>query len=241
MAGGATVHVDQLGKRFGARAALHGLNLSMRGSEFVSVVGKSGSGKSTLLRVLCGLEAPSEGSARIDTGTDAGDAVRVVFQEPRLLPWRSVLDNVRVGLHSESSRLRALEVLAQVGLADRASEFPGVLSGGEKQRVALARALFCEPKLMLFDEPFGALDALTRVTAQRLVERLWQERGFSALLVTHDVEEAVLLADRIVLLSPRPGRVVATLDVPPARPRHRADAAVVELRERALAALGAAS
>ena len=141
---------------------------------------------------LSGLEQPSMGSTRVvdATGADARSTVRVVFQEPRLLPWRSVLDNVCIGMRGKDPA-RARAVLSSVGLADRHGEYPGVLSGGQRQRVALARALVHEPCVLLLDEPFGALDALSRIEAQRLVESLWLERGFTAILVTHDVGEAV--------------------------------------------------
>jgi sulfonate transport system ATP-binding protein len=217
---GARVRLNAVGKRFEQRPVLHDLNLSVRSGEFVAVVGRSGSGKSTLLRLLCDLEQPSEGTVAItsDDGTDLRDAVRVVFQEPRLLPWRSVLDNVRLG----KARLdpeRPLEVLSKVGLADRAHEFPGVLSGGQRQRVALARALVHQPRMLLLDEPFGALDALTRIEAQQLVEELWLEAGFTAIMVTHDVPEAVLLSDRVLVVEN--GRIVQDVVINVPRPRAR--------------------
>ncbi|HWN69706.1 MAG TPA: ABC transporter ATP-binding protein, partial [Haliangium sp.] len=188
-----------------------------------------GSGKSTLLRILCGLERPDRGAACV-----AGGSVRVVFQEPRLLPWRSVLQNVLIGL-SSVDEARARAVLDQVGLGERLHEYPGVLSGGQRQRVALARALVHEPQVMLFDEPFGALDALTRVSAQRLVESLWRQRGFTALLVTHDVEEAVLLGDRVLVLEE--GRVVHSVRVDLPRPRTREMPDVGRLAGALLAAI----
>jgi sulfonate transport system ATP-binding protein len=217
---GCEVQVKRLSKQFGARLAVRELDLTLGRSEFVTIVGVSGSGKSTLLRLLCALETPTAG--QIDISDERGaraDQVRVVFQEPRLLPWRSVLDNVRVGLHDADSAQRAQDVLDKVGLRDRLHEYPGPLSGGQKQRVALARALFCDPALMLFDEPFGALDALTRMSAQRLVEDVWLERGFTALLVTHDVEEAVLLGDRVLVFDA--GRVTHEVRVDLPRPRAR--------------------
>jgi len=213
MGNGARVSLDRLEKRFGERAVLRGLDLDIEPGELVTIVGQSGSGKSTLLRILCGLEAPSSGSARVD-----GGPVRVVFQEPRLLPWRSVLQNVLIGL-TAAQEARARQVLDQVGLGDRLHEYPGVLSGGQRQRVALARALVHEPRVMLFDEPFGALDALTRVSAQGLFESLWSQHGFTALLVTHDVEEAVLLGDRVLVFED--GRIIDSLRVDLPRPRRR--------------------
>jgi sulfonate transport system ATP-binding protein len=195
----------------------------------VTIVGRSGSGKSTLLRILCGLEQPDRGSANV-----AGGTVRVVFQEPRLLPWRSVLQNVLIGL-SAADDARGRAVLDQVGLGDRLHEYPGVLSGGQRQRVALARALVHEPQVMLFDEPFGALDALTRVGAQRLVESLWRLHGFTALLVTHDVEEAVLLGDRVLVLEE--GRIAGSVRVDLPRPRTREMPEVGRLTGALLAAI----
>jgi sulfonate transport system ATP-binding protein len=220
---GASVVLERLAKSFGDRRVLDELSLSIPPGRFVAVVGRSGSGKSTLLRLLCGLEEPTHGSARVldGAGRDARDNVRVVFQEPRLLPWRTVLANVGIGRRGQGDA-RARQVLHSVGLGDRLNDYPGVLSGGQKQRVALARALIHDPCVMLLDEPFGALDALTRIEAQRLVEELWAERGFTALLVTHDVTEAVLLADHVFLIED--GRVAASFDVTVPRPRRRDNA-----------------
>ena len=217
---GAKVALDSLCKRFGAREVLRNVDLQIAPGELIAIVGRSGSGKSTLLRILCGLEEPSSGALRIsdDANQALSDAVRVVFQEPRLLPWRSVLDNVTLGL-AKAAIPNAREVLAKVGLAEREKDYPGVLSGGQRQRVALARALVHEPKMLLLDEPFGALDALTRIEAQRLVEHLWQRFGFTAVLVTHDVEEAVLLGDRVLVVDE--GAIVESVEVPLPRPRTR--------------------
>jgi len=237
--GGAHIRVAGLHKQYGERRVLDDVQLELGAGEFVVLVGRSGTGKSTLLRILCGLEEPDAGvvSIRDPEAPHVSPEVRMVFQEPRLLPWRTVLRNVRIGGAPEE---RARELLTRVGLADRAHDYPHVLSGGQRQRVALARALVHEPKLMLFDEPFGALDALTRMEAQQLVESLWLRHGFSALLVTHDVEEAVLLADRVWVIEG--GRIAqrVTLDLP--RPRSRSHARIVEAREILLAAiLGGAS
>ena len=217
---GAKVAFDSIGKRFGEREVLRDVDLEIAPGELITIVGRSGSGKSTLLRILCGLEEPSSGTLRIadDAGHALSNAVRVVFQEPRLLPWRSVLDNVTLGL-AKAAIPNARDVLAKVGLAEREKDYPGVLSGGQRQRVALARALVHEPKMLLLDEPFGALDALTRIEAQRLVEHLWQRSGFTAVLVTHDVEEAVLLGDRVLVVDE--GAIVDTVEVPLPRPRTR--------------------
>jgi sulfonate transport system ATP-binding protein len=219
---GASVVLEGLCKSFGDRRVLRSVDLAIAPGQFVAVVGRSGSGKSTLLRLLCGLEEPSQGEARVidAEGRDARAQVRVVFQEPRLLPWKTLLANVGIGSRGMNDE-RARQVLASVGLSDRLHEYPGVLSGGQRQRVALARALVHEPCVMLLDEPFGALDALTRVEAQRLVEELWSARGFTALLVTHDVTEAVLLADRVLLIED--GRIAESFEVAVPRPRRRDD------------------
>jgi sulfonate transport system ATP-binding protein len=214
----ARVRLDAVDKRFDARQVLKNLSVCIEPGQFVSVVGRSGSGKSTLLRLLCGLEAPSAGTVAITgaRGEPLHDAARVVFQEPRLLPWRCVLSNITLGKRG-SDPAHAGEVLRQVGLAARADDYPAVLSGGQRQRVALARALVHEPRLLLLDEPFGALDALTRVEAQQLVERLWLETGFTTVLVTHDVGEAVLLSDRVLVIED--GQLVEDLTVDVPRPR----------------------
>jgi sulfonate transport system ATP-binding protein len=216
---GARILLTDLAKQFDGPPVLRGIREEIAPGELVAIVGRNGSGKSTLLKILCGLEEPSAGSLAMTdaSGADASADVRVVFQEPRLLPWRSVLANVCVGRKDAAARGR--EVLEQVGLADRADEYPGVLSGGQRQRVALARALLHQPRVLLLDEPFGALDALTRIAAQRLVESLWRERGFTAVLVTHDVEEAVLLADRVLVLEE--GRVALSVAIDLPRPRRR--------------------
>ncbi len=225
---GASVRFERLDKSFGQRGVLRGIDLSIDAGQFVAVVGRSGSGKSTLLRLLCGLEQPSAGALQVRdaSGADARAGVRVVFQEPRLLPWKTLVDNVCVG-GKKADRERARGVLASVGLADRAHEYPGVLSGGQRQRVALARALMHEPSVMLLDEPFGALDALTRIEAQRLVEKLWLEHGFTALLVTHDVSEAVLLADRVLLIDE--GRIAQSFEVDVPRAERRGSAQLAKI------------
>jgi len=233
---GLQVGVAALHKSYAGRAVLEGLELSIAPGEFVAMVGRSGCGKSTLLRLLSGLEVPDAGGIALDRAPSGGlsPEVRFMFQEPRLLPWRRVLANVAVGL-PRARRPAAAEALAAVGLLDRAADWPAVLSGGQRQRVALARALVHAPRLLLLDEPLGALDALTRIEMQALVERLWLERGFSAVLVTHDVAEAVALADRVVLLEG--GRVMLEEAVRLPRPRRRGSAAFAELEERILGAV----
>ncbi len=178
---------------FGAQRVLDGLDLTVEEGEVVALLGRSGSGKSTLLRLLAGLDKPDAGQVTVP------DGVGVVFQEARLFPWLDVLDNVTIGL-PRTARAAALDALAEVGLADKSRAWPLTLSGGEAQRVALARALVREPRLMLFDEPFGALDALTRIAMHQLVVRIWARHATTVVLVTHDVDEAVLLADRVLVL-----------------------------------------
>ena len=232
---GLGVRLDGLGKRFGERAVLEGIALDIRAGDFVAIVGRSGCGKSTLLRLLAGLETPSTGAVALDGAPLAArrDDVRIMFQEARLLPWRTVLQNVQLGLETKDATRRAREALAQVGLADRADDWPVVLSGGQRQRVALARALVHRPRLLLLDEPLGALDALTRIEMQRLIESVWRELRFTAVLVTHDVAEAVALADRVLLVED--GRITLDEPVALARPRAHGSPAFAELEGRVLA------
>jgi sulfonate transport system ATP-binding protein len=228
------VHVRGLTRRFGDRVVLDDLDLTIPRGEFVALLGRSGSGKSTLLRALAGLDTDVTGDLTV-SGTFS-----VAFQEHRLLPWRRVRDNVALGLPKGLSKqqgtLTVDEALAEVGLADHAGVWPLTLSGGEAQRAALARALVREPDLLLLDEPFGALDALTRLTMQRLVERLWVRHRPAVLFVTHDVDEALLLADRVLVLSD--GRI-AYQAVPDAdRPRDREDSGLITLNRALLRELG---
>ncbi|MFC4453203.1 ABC transporter ATP-binding protein [Deinococcus sonorensis] len=218
------IDVRHLSVRFGARTVLDNLNFSAAPGELVSLIGASGGGKTTLLRVLAGLQAPAGGEVQLP----APSRVRVMFQEDRLLPWLNVLDNVTLGL-GRNAHDHAREVLAEVGLGDRERDYPAQLSGGQRQRVALARALAHRPDLLLLDEPFGALDALTRAGMHRLLERLWQELNFTAVLVTHDIDEALLLSDRVVVLEG--GRIAQAAPVPAVRPRVRRDPLLLDLRE----------
>ncbi|HVZ44687.1 MAG TPA: ATP-binding cassette domain-containing protein [Ramlibacter sp.] len=231
---GARVTLHRLSKRYVRRDVLRRASLEIEPGEFVAIVGRSGCGKSTLLRLVAGLEDPTRGSVRIDGDAQGGlrEDTRIMFQDARLLPWRRVWDNVALGLASERHD-QALDLLGQVGLADRAGEWPSRLSGGQRQRVALARALAHEPRLLLLDEPLGALDALTRIEMQRLIESLWRRHGFTALLVTHDVQEAVSLADRVVLIEE--GQVTMDLRIPLPRPRSHGDAAFAALEQQILA------
>lgn len=230
---GIGIRTRDLGKRFGKRDVLRDMGLDIRPGEFVAIVGRSGCGKSTYLRLLAGLEQASTGHIELDGQRLAGidpDA-RIMFQDARLLPWRTVLQNVGLGLKGDWTDT-AFEALRQVGLEDRAHDWPAMLSGGQRQRVALARALIHRPRLLLLDEPLGALDALTRIEMQRLIERLWQKHGFTAVLVTHDVPEAIALADRVVLIED--GHVTLDLPVPLPRRRERGSPAFAELEGKVL-------
>ncbi|HQR57787.1 MAG TPA: ATP-binding cassette domain-containing protein [Azonexus sp.] len=233
---GLRISISRLAKRFGEREVLHGLDLDIDGGQFVAIVGRSGCGKSTLLRLLAGLDDPSGGNIRLDgrEKRDLIDDVRMMFQDARLLPWRTVIQNVALGLAGSKTEIRerALAVLAQVGLADRADEWPNRLSGGERQRVALARALIHRPRLLLLDEPLGALDALTRIEMRRLIEQIWRQHQFTAVLVTHDVSEAVALADRILLIED--GRITLDETVQLARPREHGESHFARLEGRVL-------
>lgn len=217
-------------KDFGERRVLHGIDLDIKPGEFVALLGRSGSGKSTLLRALSGLDDRTDGELTV-----SGE-VAVAFQEPRLVPWKRVRDNVTLGLRHENPKAAAEAALAEVGLAERGGAWPLTLSGGEAQRASLARALVREPELLLLDEPFSALDALTRITIHGLVLDLWAKHRPGVLLVTHDVDEAVLLADRaLVLVDGRIGRELA-IDLP--RPRRRDHPEFLALRTALLAELG---
>ena len=231
---GVALALQNLSKSYAERRVLSGISLALQAGEFVAVVGRSGCGKSTLLRTIAQLEQADAG--RIIYGDGDGDGksrldMRIMFQEARLLPWKSVLDNVALGLPKASTAAAA--ALATVGLADRGGDWPAALSGGQRQRVALARALVHEPQLLLLDEPLGALDALTRIEMQQLIESLWQARGFTAVLVTHDVQEAVALADRVILIDDGAITVDISIDFP--RPRRRGSAAFAALEQRILA------
>lgn len=197
----AAVTVRGLVKGFGEKRVLDQLDLDIRAGEFVALLGRSGSGKSTLLRILAGLDRDVEGEVQVS------DTVSVAFQEPRLLPWRKVAENVWLGLRDPEREEIARRMLAEVGLAEHEDAWPLTLSGGQAQRVSLARALVREPELLLLDEPFGALDALTRLSMHVLVRRLWEAHRPAVLLVTHDVDEALALADRTLVLTD--GRISA--------------------------------
>ncbi|WP_353193506.1 ABC transporter ATP-binding protein [Pandoraea pnomenusa] len=245
---GARIDIRGVSHWFGTQQSplqvLDGVDLNVAPGEFVALLGPSGCGKSTLLRLVAGLETATRGSI-----TQDGDVITrpdpsriVVFQDPTLYPWRTVRDNVALGLQARGvlakARPRVDAALARVGLADFADAFPHQLSGGMAQRVALARALVNDPRLLVLDEPLGKLDSLTRLAMQSELVDLWQRAGFSALLVTHDVEEALFLAQRVIVFSARPARIVAELRVDLPYPRHRGDARINELRHEALRHLG---
>jgi sulfonate transport system ATP-binding protein len=211
-------------KQFKDKPVLRGIDLDVQEGQFVAIIGKSGCGKSTLLRLLAGLDKPTSGELVHGAGANEQRRTRIMFQEPRLLPWARVTANVEVGLtgidRGETAQRKSREILAEVGLSDRGGEWPSVLSGGQRQRVALARALVGHPSILALDEPLGALDALTRIEMQQLLERIWIAKKFTAVLVTHDVTEAVALADRIVVIDS--GRIALDLTIPVERPRRHA-------------------
>ncbi len=230
---GTEIKIWDLTKTFGNRAVLKSTNLEVNPGEFIAIVGRSGCGKSTLLRLIAGLETPTDGRVLLDGEPirKLTHSVRVMFQDSRLLPWKPVIENVGLGLEG-NWQFRAEWALNQVGLNERAKDWPALLSGGQRQRVALARALVSHPRLLLLDEPLGALDALTRIEMQNLIEKLWQEQKFTALLVTHDVEEAVVLGDRVVLIEE--GQIALDLQVALPRPRNRSNVAFATLVEQVL-------
>jgi sulfonate transport system ATP-binding protein len=222
--------------------ALDGISLGVEPGEIVAVVGGSGCGKSTLLRVVSGLDNPTQGRIALDGEpiTAPHEKIGIVFQEPRLLPWLSVADNVGFGLADRPKAERANRVsaaLEHVGLSEKARVWPRELSGGQAQRVALARALVPRPEVLLLDEPFSALDAFTRADLQDHLLTLWADLGPTLVVVTHDVDESVVLADRILVMCPRPGRIFAEVEADLPRPRDRQSAAFDFIKRRVLAAL----
>ena len=226
----AAVSIRGLSRSFGAQRVLDQLQLDIEAGSFVALLGRSGSGKSTLLRTLAGLDPVTVGTVKLPAER------AVVFQEPRLVPWKRVAVNVAMGIRSADRDERTARVLGEVGLTHRAQAWPVTLSGGEAQRAALARALMRDPRLLLLDEPFAALDALTRINMQRMVEQLWVARRPSVLLVTHDVDEALQLADRVLVLAD--GRIALDEAVTLPRPRQPDDARYAGLRRALLNALG---
>ncbi|MEU0282763.1 ABC transporter ATP-binding protein [Streptomyces sp. NPDC006195] len=230
--GAETVRIENLVRSFGTRRVLDGLDLTIAPGEFVALLGRSGSGKSTLLRALARLDHEVAGSGELA----APDHVSVVFQDARLLPWKRLLGNVVLGLSGPDAQERGRAALAEVGLEGRERAWPVELSGGEQQRVSLARSLVRDPQLLLADEPFGALDALTRIRMHTLLRRLCERHRPAVLLVTHDVDEAIVLADRVVVLEE--GRIAADLPVELPAPRRHGSTEYAALRHRLLAQLG---
>lgn len=235
---GAEILIEQLHKFYGDVKVLEDLDLHIGAGEFVAIVGRSGCGKSTLLRLIADLEQPSYGEIKFKSlqnfreGITSSD-IRVMFQDPRLLPWKNILSNAQLGLN-KTHFPKAMQLLEKVGLKDKALLWPSQLSGGQRQRVALARALSHTPRILLLDEPLGALDALTRLDMQNLIEKLWLEQGFTTILVTHDVSEAVQLADRIILLDK--GRIAQQFNVDLPRPRQK-NMAFTKLEQQVLNAV----
>jgi sulfonate transport system ATP-binding protein len=225
-AGAPVARLHRLTRRFGTRSVLDGLDLHIARGEFVAMVGRSGSGKSTVLRVLGAIDREAEGEIEVD------GEVAVAFQDARLVPWKRVLANVTLGLRAANPNEVARRALAEVGLGEHLEAWPLTLSGGEAQRVSLARALVREPSLLLLDEPFGALDALTRISMHQLVLHLWSTHRPAVLLVTHDVDEALALADRVLVLSG--GRIGFQASINSPRPREREAPELVDLRTRLL-------
>ncbi|MDK1377883.1 MULTISPECIES: ABC transporter ATP-binding protein [unclassified Sinorhizobium] len=224
---------------------LRNVNLEIRSGECLAIVGASGSGKTTLLRILAGLDAADAGKVLIDNQpiTGVGNERAVIFQEPRLLPWQTVLENVAFGLevrggHARHAKERARHYLSLVGLAEFADAYPKQLSGGMAQRVGIARALTVQPEILLLDEPFGALDAMTKLTMQEELERIWRDENVTMVLVTHDLEEAVYLADRVLVLPKSKDSNPKIIEIDLARPRDRSEPGFVRYRKDLLREFG---
>lgn len=249
-AAGVNIEIENVSHHFTLEGSdlpvLENISLRVRLGEFVALLGPSGCGKSTLLRLLAGLEQPTSGLlAEEGRAITAPHPSRVVvFQDPTLYPWRTIYDNVGLGLQirgesKQAAQARIDAMLQRVGLKEFARAWPHQLSGGMAQRAALARALVNHPRLLILDEPLGKLDSLTRLRMQQEIVDLWQEQNFTTLMVTHDVEEALVMANRVVVFSSRPARVLDVIEVEQAYPRRRDDPALVALRSRVLALLGA--
>jgi NitT/TauT family transport system ATP-binding protein len=245
---GVDLAVNEVSHRFDLEGAplpvLDHVSFTASRGEFVALLGPSGCGKSTLLRLIAGLEPPTEGVITTDgrriTGPDPSRVV--VFQDPNLFPWRNVRDNVALGLEAQgllkTQRPRIDETLRLVGLESFGKAYPRQLSGGMAQRVALARALVNDPDLLILDEPLGKLDSLTRLSMQGEIVNLWRRAGYTVLMVTHDIEEALLMATRVIVFSPRPAKIVADIAIDAPYPRHRDDPDLVARRREVLGLLG---
>ena len=235
--------LDRVGKTYpNGVHALERFSADIRPGEIVAIIGGSGCGKSTLLRAISGLDTPTQGAVRLDdaTVTRPHEKIGIIFQEPRLLPWLSVADNIGFGLAdlpAAERREKVARALERVGLADKAQAWPRELSGGQAQRVAIARALVPRPEVLLLDEPFSALDAFTRRDLQDHLLDLWADTRPTLILVTHDVDEAVVLADRVLVMRPRPGRLFEEIKINLARPRDRASPHFDNFKRRVLTAL----
>lgn len=249
MAKAGTLEIQSLTKQYplqegGTLNVLEDVSLSIRPGEFLSIVGPSGCGKSTLLRMVIGLEREYGGEIRLDGNRVQGTSLDrgIVFQEHRLFPWLTVEQNIAIsllnsGIGKAEKRKTVQEHIALVGLEGFEKAYPYQLSGGMSQRVAIARALVNRPEVLLLDEPFGALDALTRAHLQKELQRIWEAEGITAILVTHDVEEAIYLGDRVVIMEPRPGRIKHIVDIDLARPRDRAARAFASIKDEVMAEL----
>lgn len=239
--------IDHVCKDFGATRALDEISLNIEDGTFVTILGASGCGKSTLLNMLAGLTAPSNGQLTLDGKriVKPGPDRVVVFQQPGLYPWLSLRDNIAFGLRMRAGHIdwpRVDDVISIIGLKGFEKHFPYELSGGMQQRVAIARALVMQPRVLLMDEPFGALDAQTRRTMQQFLLELWERIHATVVFITHDIDEAILLGERLVVMSARPGRVALTSDVPLARPRNwemTLEPAFLDLKRRAMSILAA--
>ncbi|KGR92315.1 hypothetical protein CD30_00365 [Ureibacillus massiliensis 4400831 = CIP 108448 = CCUG 49529] len=211
-----SLELKNVSKSYGDNEVLHNINLSINPGSFTAIVGRSGCGKSTLLRVIAKLEAITNGTLSFSGIGNNNPKIRIMFQDDRLIPWKSIIKNIELGAVSNDVAQTSLK---KVGLIDKQGDWPDELSGGQKQRIALARALASNPDILLFDEPLGALDALTRIEMQNLIEDLWQQQKFTSLLVTHDVTEAVRLADRVIVIDKGSIQLDEIIDLP--RPRER--------------------
>jgi NitT/TauT family transport system ATP-binding protein/sulfonate transport system ATP-binding protein len=246
MAHAATLEIKGLNKQYQVRgeslSVLENISLAIKPGEFVSIVGSSGCGKSTLLKLIIGLEDNYQGELLLDGNRIVGTSLErgIVFQEHRLFPWLTVEQNISIGLlnntklSKEEKRKSIQEHIELVGLKDFSSAYPYQLSGGMSQRVAIARALVNRPEVLLLDEPFGALDAFTRAFLQQELQRIWEKEGITMIQVTHDVEEAVYLGDRVVVMQPNPGRIKRIIDVPMPRERNRSSAEFIAIKEEVL-------
>ncbi len=231
---GLRVTFNDVRRSFGSREVLSGISLDIPRGQFLAIVGRSGGGKTTLLRLIAGLDRATSGAVSIGGSQVDGlqRSVRLLFQDARLLPWQSVIGNVGIA-RERGWKATAKAALESVGLAGREKDWPAVLSGGQRQRVALARALVSKPGVLLLDEPFGALDALTRIEMHKLLEHIWQEHGFTTVLITHDVAEAVSLADRVLVL--REGNIALDMPIELPRPRREhTDPAAAQIQARIL-------